>query len=109
MKSDLKGDELKKMYGSGKSKKKTKTESIGISAKSSRDMVVIESGGKQHMVPTHVAFAEMLKEHQTIKNELKKAQGDLKILKDAFNNLAGVTNNLSESLENKIDKPDAHD
>ncbi len=106
MKSNLTDDSLKKMYGGGP-KKKVATESKKVTAKSSREMVVIESDGQKHIVPTHDAFSEMLKEHQKMRNELKTAQGEIRILKDAFNKLVGHTNNLSESLENKIDKPDA--
>ena len=108
MKSDLTKESLKNMYG-GSSKKKIKTETKNVTAKSSREMVVIESNGQQHIVPTHTAFVEMMREHKSMKNELKKAQGDLKLLKDAFNNLVGFTNTLRESLDDKIDKPDSHD
>ncbi len=102
----MKDNPLKQMYGSTPTKKSgTKSKDL-FSAKSSRDMVVIESNGEQLIVPTNIAFTELLKEHQVVKNDLKKIQGELKMLKDAYNKLAVFSNNLSESVENKIDKPD---
>ena len=106
MKSNLTADSIKKMYGSGsdESKKKTKTESKSVSAKSSRDMVVIESDGKQHIVPTHIAFTELLREHLIVKNDLRQVLAEIKVLKDSMRKLIMFSNNLSESVENKVDK-----
>lgn len=107
MESKLPKNALVDMYKSTGSKKKIKTESTKrVTATSSKEMVVFEADGKKHTLPTHAAFTKLLGEHQTVKNDLKKALGEIKILKDAFNNLVGFTNNLSESLDSKIDKPD---
>lgn len=108
--NDLIDNPLKEMYGSQPKTKKPGAKSKGlISAKSSRDMVVIESNGEKLIVPTNTVFTELLREHQIVKNDLRKIQSELKTLKEAYNKLAVFSNNLSESIENKIDKPDSHD
>lgn len=107
MKTELTNNQIVDMYGPAKGKKAKKvSENDDTKATSSRDMVVIENQGKRHMLPSQAAFTKMVTEHSKMKNELKIAQNEIRILKEAMNRVITASNNLSESLENKVDKLD---
>ncbi len=108
MKTKLTKNQIVDMYKPTETNKTKKvTENNDITAKSSRDLVVIESQGKRHMLPSQAAFIKMVDEHNKIKNELKIAQNEIRILKEGMNRVIKASNTLSESLENKIDKLDS--
>lgn len=109
MKSELTSKQLKKMYGGSgkKSLSSSAPKSETITAQIRNDMVVVESNGQKHSLPTHQAFNTLLKEHELTKTDLRRALSELRTLRHAVNQLLRDSVELGNELRNKIDKPDA--
>ena len=107
MKSDLTKKDIASMYNSKNPKKQKKVEKTeSVRTFSSRDMVIVENNGQKHILPSNFAFKKLLNEHETVKNDLKQAQGEIKLLREAVGRLIQNANQLQESLNDKVDRPD---
>ena len=76
----------------------------GVNIQSTSNVVIMESGGMRHQVPSITAFSTLAREYEKTRNDLRQSRVDIKKLTETIKKMDAALRLVERELENKADK-----